>query len=154
MVTGGGLNRTIIFCFYLHFYRWNMTKSTKLTTTNIVQAAREQDKSVVCLFFSGFAKRYKWKQLQMSWNQGLSLMVSTLRGLLSCLVFEVKNKMKLNFDISLHFQDPYFDNAMCNLLNRSDLSSKARLRCFKLAEPDFSQPAQTIHYIFFYIALT
>ncbi|KAL7849972.1 hypothetical protein SRHO_G00193210 [Serrasalmus rhombeus] len=54
------------------------------------------------------------------------------------LIFEVKNKLELTYDIRLQFQDPDFDNALCNLVNMEDLPSKATIKIVRLVEYDLS----------------
>ena len=41
------------------------------------------------------------------------------------LIFKAKDKLNLDYDFRLQFQDPEFDNALCNLVNIEDLPSKA-----------------------------
>lgn len=43
----------------------------------------------------------------------------------NALILELKNKMNLNYDFHLQFQDPEFGNALCNLVSIEDLPSKA-----------------------------
>ncbi|KAL7852255.1 hypothetical protein SRHO_G00180400 [Serrasalmus rhombeus] len=54
------------------------------------------------------------------------------------LIFEVKNKLELTYDMRLQFQDPDFDNALCNLVNMEDLPSKATIKIVRLVEYDLS----------------
>uniref|UniRef100_A0A3Q3RC73 PB1 domain-containing protein n=1 Tax=Monopterus albus TaxID=43700 RepID=A0A3Q3RC73_MONAL len=56
----------------------------------------------------------------------------------SALIFEVKNKLNLTYDFRLQFQDPEFDNALCNLVNIEDLKSKATIKIVRLVESDRS----------------
>lgn len=54
------------------------------------------------------------------------------------LIFEVKNKLNLTYDFRLQFEDPEFDNALCNLVNIEDLPSKATIKIIRLIESDQS----------------
>uniref|UniRef100_A0A3B3TBI3 Uncharacterized protein n=1 Tax=Paramormyrops kingsleyae TaxID=1676925 RepID=A0A3B3TBI3_9TELE len=58
----------------------------------------------------------------------------------NALIFEVKNKLNLTYlyDFRLQFQDPEFDNALCNLVNIEDLPSKASIKIVKLVDFDVS----------------
>ncbi len=54
------------------------------------------------------------------------------------LIFEVKNKLKLAYDFHLQFQDPEFDNALCNLVNIEDLPSKVTIKIVRFVDLDLS----------------
>lgn len=55
------------------------------------------------------------------------------------LIFAVKQKWDLGYDFRLQFEDPEFDNALCNLVNMEDLPpSKATIKIVKLIESDQS----------------
>ena len=41
------------------------------------------------------------------------------------LISEIKNKFNLTCDFRVQFEDPDFDNALCNLVNIEDLPSKS-----------------------------
>lgn len=56
----------------------------------------------------------------------------------NALIFEVKNKLNLDYDFRLQFQDPEFDNALCNLVNMEDLPSKATIKIVRFVELDLS----------------
>lgn len=56
----------------------------------------------------------------------------------NALIIEIKNKLNLAYDFWLQFQDPEFDNALCNLVNIEDLSSKATIKIVRYLEPDLS----------------
>ena len=56
----------------------------------------------------------------------------------NALISELKNKMNLNYDFRLQFQDPEFDNALCNLINVEDLPPKATVKIVKVMESDLS----------------
>ncbi|KAK0141201.1 Sterile alpha motif domain-containing protein 3 [Merluccius polli] len=57
----------------------------------------------------------------------------------NALIFEVKNKLNLAYDFRLQFQDPEFDNALCNLVNMEDLPSKATIKIVQAVESDLTQ---------------
>lgn len=65
-------------------------------------------------------------------------------NLLSCpetvnaLILELKNKMNLNYDFRLQFEDPEFGNALCNLVNIEDLPSKATVKIVRVTDSDLS----------------
>lgn len=54
------------------------------------------------------------------------------------LITELKNKLNLKYDFRLQFQDPEFDNALCNLVNMEDLPPKATVKIVKVMESDLS----------------
>lgn len=56
----------------------------------------------------------------------------------NALIIEIKNKLNLAYDFRLQFQDPEFDNALCNLGNIEDLPSKATIKIVRYLEPDLS----------------
>lgn len=56
----------------------------------------------------------------------------------NALISELKNKLNLNYDFCLQFQDPEFDNALCNLVNVEDLPPKATVKIVKVIESDLS----------------
>ena len=56
----------------------------------------------------------------------------------NALILEVKNKLKLDYDFRLQFQDPEFDNALCNLIDIEDLPSKATIKILRLVDLDQS----------------
>lgn len=53
----------------------------------------------------------------------------------NALISELKNKMNLNYDFRLQFQDPEFDHAVCNVVNVEDLPPKATVKIVKVIEP-------------------
>ena len=57
---------------------------------------------------------------------------------INALITEVKNKLNLSYEFRLQFQDPEFDNALCNLVNMEDLPSKATIQVVRLIEADLS----------------
>ena len=57
---------------------------------------------------------------------------------INALISEVKNKLNLLYEFRLQFQDPEFDNALCNLVNIEDLPSKATIQVVRLIEADLS----------------
>lgn len=56
----------------------------------------------------------------------------------NALIFEVKDKLNLAFDFRLQFQDPEFDNVLCNLVNMEDLPAKATVKIVRVIESDLS----------------
>uniref|UniRef100_A0A673A2K9 Uncharacterized protein n=1 Tax=Sphaeramia orbicularis TaxID=375764 RepID=A0A673A2K9_9TELE len=54
----------------------------------------------------------------------------------NALISEVKNKLNLDYNLRLQFQDPEFDNALCNLVNIEDLPSKATIKIVRIVESD------------------
>ncbi|XP_069388840.1 sterile alpha motif domain-containing protein 3-like [Paralichthys olivaceus] len=54
----------------------------------------------------------------------------------NALILEVKNKLNLAYDFRLQFQDPEFDNALCNLVNVEDLPSKATIKIVRFVDLD------------------
>uniref|UniRef100_A0A3B5A7P0 PB1 domain-containing protein n=1 Tax=Stegastes partitus TaxID=144197 RepID=A0A3B5A7P0_9TELE len=56
----------------------------------------------------------------------------------NALIFELKNKLNLHYNLRLQFQDPEFDNALCNLVNIEDLPSKATVKIVRIVESDLS----------------
>ena len=57
---------------------------------------------------------------------------------INALISEVKSKLNLLYEFRLQFQDPEFDNALCNLVNMEDLPSKATIQVVRLIEADLS----------------
>lgn len=57
---------------------------------------------------------------------------------INALISEVNNKLNLMYEFRLQFQDPEFDNALCNLVNIEDLPSKATIQVVRLIEADLS----------------
>lgn len=53
-------------------------------------------------------------------------------------IFKVKDKLNLDYDFRLQFQDTEFDNALCNLVNIEDLPSKATIKIVRIIESDLS----------------
>lgn len=56
----------------------------------------------------------------------------------NALMYEVKTKLNLSYDFHLQFQDPEFDNALCNLVNIEDLPSRATVKVVRLIQSDLS----------------
>uniref|UniRef100_A0A3Q1BY18 PB1 domain-containing protein n=1 Tax=Amphiprion ocellaris TaxID=80972 RepID=A0A3Q1BY18_AMPOC len=56
----------------------------------------------------------------------------------NALIYEVKTKLNLSYDFRLQFQDPEFDNALCNLVNIEDLPSRATVKVVRLIQSDLS----------------
>lgn len=56
----------------------------------------------------------------------------------NAVIYEVKTKLNLSYDFRLQFQDPEFDNALCNLVNIEDLPSRATVKVIRLVESDLS----------------
>lgn len=56
----------------------------------------------------------------------------------NALICEVKDKLNLDYNFQLQFQDPEFDNALCNLVNMEDLPSKATIKIVRVIEFDLS----------------
>lgn len=57
---------------------------------------------------------------------------------ITALITEVKSKLNLTYDFRLQFQDPEFDNALCNLINIEDLPSKATIKVVRFFDSDQS----------------
>lgn len=60
----------------------------------------------------------------------------------NALICEVKDKTNLDYNFRLQFQDPEFDNALCNLVDMEVLLSKATIKIVRVIELDLS-PAST-----------
>ena len=58
--------------------------------------------------------------------------------IINALIYKVKNKLNLTYDLSLQFQDPEFDNALCHLVNIEDLPPKATITVVILVDSDLS----------------
>ena len=56
----------------------------------------------------------------------------------NALILDLKNKLDLNYDFCLQFQDPEFDHVLCNLVNIEDLPSIATVKLVKVTELDLS----------------
>ncbi|KAI3373747.1 hypothetical protein L3Q82_022343, partial [Scortum barcoo] len=56
----------------------------------------------------------------------------------NALIFVLKNKLNLGYDFRLQFQDPEFDNALCNLVNIEDLPSKATIMIVRFVDLELS----------------
>lgn len=56
----------------------------------------------------------------------------------NALICEVKDKMNLDYNFRLQFQDSEFDNGLCNLVNMEDLPSKATIKIVRVIELDLS----------------
>lgn len=66
------------------------------------------------------------------------LILPTRPETVNALILEVKDKLNLAYDFRLQFQDPEFDNALCNLVNIEDLPSKATIKILRVIESDLS----------------
>ncbi|XP_068570968.1 uncharacterized protein [Cebidichthys violaceus] len=56
----------------------------------------------------------------------------------NALILELEKNLDLNYDFRLQFQDPEFDNVLCNLVNIEDLPSIATVTVVKIIELDLS----------------